>query len=40
METPQNPEGKIEKQRILEMLKANGFEHPETKELVVRWTVQ
>jgi hypothetical protein len=31
---------KIEKGKILEMLKANGSEHPETKALVIKWTEQ
>ncbi len=31
---------KIEKERVLKMLSTNGFEHPETKELVLKWTEQ
>ena len=30
----------IEKEKVLEMLKTNGFEHPETKELVIKWLEQ
>lgn len=41
-ERPLVPDGgkeqKVEKEKILEMLRANGFEHPETKALVMRWT--
>ena len=38
-----NPEeipNKIEKEVVLEMLKMNGFGHPETRELVTEWTKQ
>ena len=31
---------KIEKEKVLEMLRANGLEHNETKEMVIRWTEQ
>lgn len=40
LEQPQNPEGKIEREKVLEMLRTNGLEHPETKELVMKWTAQ
>ena len=30
----------LEKKTVLEMLKANGFDHPETKELVMKWIEQ
>lgn len=31
---------KIGKQRVLEMLQTSGFEHPETRDLVIKWTEQ
>lgn len=37
---PENSQEKIEKGKVLEMLRANGLEHPETKEMVMRWTEQ
>jgi translation elongation factor EF-1beta len=42
MEIPPKNESseKIEKQKVLDMLRMNGFGHPETKELVVEWTKQ
>ncbi len=36
----ENSEGKIDKQKVVESLKAKGFEDPETMELVVKWTEQ
>lgn len=38
--TPENNQEKIEKGKVLEMLRANGFEHPETREMVIKWTEQ
>lgn len=38
--TGENNQEKIEKEKVLEMLRTNGFDHPETKELVMRWTEQ
>lgn len=31
---------KIEKEKVLEMLRAHGFDHPETKEIVTKWAEQ
>ena len=36
MEQPPNNFDKIEKETVLEMLRTNGFDHPETKELVLK----
>ncbi|MBI5401188.1 MAG: hypothetical protein HZB12_03700 [Candidatus Yonathbacteria bacterium] len=36
--TQENGHEKIEKENVLEMLRANGFEHPETRDLVIKWT--
>ena len=33
-------ENKIEKAEVLEMLRLNGFEHPETRSAVIKWTEQ
>jgi len=38
--SPENSQEKIEKEKVLEMLRANGFEHPETREMVIKWTEQ
>ena len=43
MEIPskgENDQEKIKKEKVLEMLRTNGPDHPETRELVMRWTVQ
>ena len=40
MEQPPNNFDKIEKETVLEMLRTNGFDHPETKELVLKQTEQ
>jgi hypothetical protein len=40
MEMPPTEEGNIEKGKVLEMLRTNGFDHPETRELVIKWTEQ
>lgn len=37
---PENSQEKIEKGKVLELLRVNGYEHPETKEAVIRWTEQ
>ncbi|MDP3947360.1 MAG: hypothetical protein Q8Q41_01560 [bacterium] len=37
---PENSQEKIEKEKVLEMLRANGFEHLETRDLVIKWTEQ
>lgn len=37
---PENSQEKIEKGKVLEMLRVNGFEHPETRDMVMRWTEQ
>lgn len=34
------PRDKIEKETLLVMLKENGFDHPETKELLIKWVTQ
>ena len=39
MEQSSRPEN-IMKEKVLEMLKENGFEHDETKRLVMEWTIQ
>ena len=31
---------KIEKEKVFEMLKTNGFDHLETRDLILRWTKQ
>lgn len=36
----ENKQERIEKEKVLEMLRANGFEHPETKDMVLAWTEQ
>ena len=38
--TLQNNQEKIEKAKVLELLRVNGYEHPETKEAVTKWTEQ
>lgn len=38
MEKTPSLENKIEKQRVLEALRAKGLEDPETKALVIKWT--
>jgi len=43
MEIPpagENGAEKVEKAKVLEMLRTNGFDHPETRELVIKWTEQ
>ncbi len=40
MEIPPNNIEKIEKEKVLEMLRLNGFEDPKTKEMVIGWTKQ
>ena len=37
--TPENNE-KIEKETVLEALRTKGPEDPETKEMVIKWTIQ
>lgn len=36
----ENKQERIEKEKVLEMLRVNGFEHPETKSMVIAWTEQ
>ena len=38
--TGENNQEKIEKEKVLEMLRTNGLEHFETNELVTKWTLQ
>ena len=43
MEVPpkgENNQEKIKKEKVLEMLRTNGLDHPETKKLVMKWTKQ
>lgn len=37
---PENSQEKIEKGKVLEMLRAHGFEHTETRAMVIKWTEQ
>ena len=36
----ESQEGKIKKEKVLKMLKEKGFDAPETKELVLVWTIE
>lgn len=36
----ENGAEKIEKEKVLEMLRTNGFKHSETRDMVIRWTEQ
>jgi len=38
--SPENVQENIEKEKVLEMLRANGLGHPETMEMVIAWTKQ
>ena len=39
-ENSQEHTEKVEKEKVLEMLRMHGFDHPETKEMVTKWAEQ